>query len=255
LESPPLRIYLLGPVCLEWANRVTDESSFGSRQARILFAYLVAERDQPTPRETLAELLWPGETPVAWESAMLSLMSKLRRFLRTASGPAPPSISNQFGCYQLKLPAQTWIDLEAAQNAVDEAEGYLRSREFGAAWSAANVALAITRRPFLPGEPIEWAERKRSELQNLQVRALDSYISVCLNTDQAVLAVELANQLIALEPYRESGYRRLMLAHNASGNRAEALRVYQRCRELLSEELGVDPSPETEGIYRELLAG
>jgi DNA-binding SARP family transcriptional activator len=40
-----------------------------------------------------------------------------------------------------------------------------------------------------------------------------------------------------------------MQAHAAAGNRAEALRVYQRCRELLAEELGVDPSQETETVY------
>jgi DNA-binding SARP family transcriptional activator len=44
-----------------------------------------------------------------------------------------------------------------------------------------------------------------------------------------------------------------MEANAAAGNRAEALRVYERCRRLLAEELGAFPSPETESIYRELL--
>jgi streptogramin lyase len=44
-----------------------------------------------------------------------------------------------------------------------------------------------------------------------------------------------------------------MTAHVAAGNRAEALRVYERCRRLLADELGTYPSPETESIYRELL--
>ena len=62
-----------------------------------------------------------------------------------------------------------------------------------------------------------------------------------------------AEQTTALEPFRETGYRRLMEAHVAAGNRAEALRVYERCRRLLAEELGAYPSPETESIYRGLL--
>ena len=44
-----------------------------------------------------------------------------------------------------------------------------------------------------------------------------------------------------------------MEAHVAAGNRAEALRVYERCRRLLADELGTYPSPETESIFRELL--
>ena len=62
-----------------------------------------------------------------------------------------------------------------------------------------------------------------------------------------------AKEAVALEPFRESGYRRLMEIHVAAGNRAEALRVYERCRRLLADELGAFPSPETEAIYRDLL--
>ena len=45
-----------------------------------------------------------------------------------------------------------------------------------------------------------------------------------------------------------------MEAHVAAGNRAEALRVYERAASSLAEELGAYPSPETESIYRALLA-
>lgn len=57
-----------------------------------------------------------------------------------------------------------------------------------------------------------------------------------------------------LEPFHETGWQRLMSAHAAGGNRAEALRVYARCKDLLAEELGVAPSPETEAIARSLRA-
>ena len=63
----------------------------------------------------------------------------------------------------------------------------------------------------------------------------------------------LGGPAVEPEPFREIGYRRLMEAHVAAGNRGEALRVYERCRRLLAEELGAYPSPETESIYRSLL--
>ena len=63
----------------------------------------------------------------------------------------------------------------------------------------------------------------------------------------------MAEELIAVSPFREAGYRRLMEAHIVAGNRAEALRVYEQCRQLLAEELGAYPSPETDSIYRALL--
>jgi pentatricopeptide repeat protein len=67
------------------------------------------------------------------------------------------------------------------------------------------------------------------------------------------LAVTDAEEALVLAPFRESTYRMLMRAHAAAGNRAEALRVYQRCGDLLAEELGVCPSQETETLYLKLL--
>lgn len=62
-----------------------------------------------------------------------------------------------------------------------------------------------------------------------------------------------AKEAVAIEPFRETSYQLLMRAHAAVGNRAEALRVYERCRSLLSEGLGVSPSPPTEAVYLDIL--
>ena len=74
-----------------------------------------------------------------------------------------------------------------------------------------------------------------------------------LDLDQPALAATVAAEAVRLEPYRESSHRLLIAAHAAGGNRAEALRAYERCRRLLSEDLGVDPAPETESLYLTLL--
>ena len=68
-------------------------------------------------------------------------------------------------------------------------------------------------------------------------------------------ALRYANEAVALEPYRETGYVRLMRLHMGRGNRAEALRVYRRCRDTLARDLGVPPSSQTEAVHREVLAG
>lgn len=62
-------------------------------------------------------------------------------------------------------------------------------------------------------------------------------------------AIQAAEDALAVEPFRETTYQRLMRVHAGAGNRAEALRTYERCRSVLSEELGVPPSAETEAVY------
>jgi SARP family transcriptional regulator, regulator of embCAB operon len=66
-------------------------------------------------------------------------------------------------------------------------------------------------------------------------------------------AVRHATQAVNLEPFRETSYQLLMQAYAAVGNRAEALRAYERFRKLLSEELGVSPSVQTEAVYLDIL--
>ena len=98
-----------------------------------------------------------------------------------------------------------------------------------------------------------WVEEKRREFADVRGRALSALADACLRSGDAPAAAKWAEQTIALAPFRETGYRRLMEAHVAAGNRAEALQVYERCRRLLAEELGAYPSPETESVYRGLL--
>ena len=61
-----------------------------------------------------------------------------------------------------------------------------------------------------------------------------------------------AREAVRMEPYRESGYRRLMRMQVRSGDRGEAIRSYLECKRLLESELGVGPSEETESLYREI---
>jgi len=113
--------------------------------------------------------------------------------------------------------------------------------------------MTIAGRGFLPGESGSWIERKRREIEDISLRAMDAYAEISLRTSQSELAVRIAEEVLAREPYRESTYQRLMLAHAARGNRAEAVRVFHRCRELLKEDLGVSPSADTEALYLKLL--
>ncbi len=115
------------------------------------------------------------------------------------------------------------------------------------------VANAITLRPFLAGEPGAWAEARREELSALRIRALECLVE-CLDANgERALAVQDAEEAIRLDPYREAAHRRLMRLHEEAGDRARALLAYERCRRLLSEELGVSPSAETEEAHRRLL--
>lgn len=223
------------------------------RQGRLLFAYLVAEDGRPVPREELAEVLWGDHPPATWEKALSVLVSKLRGLLAEQGVDGANALTGAFGCYRLELPEGTWVDVLAATSALQAAEDARALGDPESAKEAAAVAFSLVRQPFLPGDDGTWIEEKRRELGAIRTRALSVLTDAALHTGDPRDAAKWAEQLIALEPFREGGYRRLMEAHVAAGNRAEALRVYERCRRLLADELGAYPSPETESLYRRLL--
>jgi SARP family transcriptional regulator, regulator of embCAB operon len=103
------------------------------------------------------------------------------------------------------------------------------------------------------GEEGPWVTLKRSDLREVLVQAHESLSEPSIWHAKPEYAVKHAKEAITIEPFRETSYQLLMRAHAAVGNRAEALRAYERCRSLLSEELGVHPSPQPEAVYVDIL--
>ena len=249
-----IRIYLTGRIAVEADEElVIDERQFRGKQGRLVFAYLVSERNRSVPRDELARLIWPDELAPTWELSLSSLMSRLRRLLSSEGlkhrGVSLASRSSQ---YEMHLPAGTWVDLETSLTAVDLDEGALRTGEPQRILGPATVVVNISRRPFLPGIEGEWVDSQRRKLERVRLRGLDCLSKMWLGKGESDLAVETATEAIEIDPYRESRHLLLMRAHVLGGNRANAFSVYHRLHKLLDEELGTRPSPETEAMYREL---
>ena len=237
---------------IESPDRLIEPSDFPGRQGRLAFAYLAAS-PRRVERDQLADVLWGEHLPEAWQTALNAIVSKLRRILDRAGVDGASVLEASRGCYELRLPEGTWIDLREAVNSLDLAEGALAHGEPSRAWPAAAVASAILRRPFLPGEAGPWVEQTRRELSQLEVRTYDTLAGAWLQAGDAQAAIRAARRAVELAPFRESGYARLMKCQLAAGERAEAVRVYSELRDLLQESMGLSPAPEVERVYLEAL--
>jgi DNA-binding SARP family transcriptional activator len=243
------RVQICGALAVEIDGRRVDYELPG-RQGRLLITYLVLHRLRTIRRDELIGALWAGEPPAATDAALSALLSKLRRLL-------PADTLDGRGEVRLVLPADARVDLEVAREAIHRAESALAQGHWHRAWGASQGPLFTARRGFLPEEDAEWARDVRNELDALYLRALECYARASLGVGGTELAAaeRAGRELIARAPYREDGYRHLMLALSRTGNAAEALRVYEQLRTLLREELGVAPSAETLELHAELLQG
>ena len=157
---------------------------------------------------------------------------------------------------RLYLPEPTWVDLEAASEAIHRAESAVAQQDWRRAWGPVQVALFVAERGFLPGEDAGWVGDTRNQLSVLHLRALEAYAATELGIGGPELAgaIRASRELIELAPLRESGYRCLMQALADQGNLAEALRVYGQLCDCLRDELGVSPGPASRTLYEHLLA-
>jgi len=246
-----MRIYLTGRLMVETESELLDEENMPARQGRTAFAYLVLNRRRPVSRLELGAALWGDSPPEAWEASLSALLSRLRGLFRKLALDA--DISALSGSVYLSLPGEHWVDLDAARNALDEAEGLVRAGHAREAWPLGLVALSILERGFLQGEEQLWIIRERERIHREHLRALELLADITLALGESASAVRFARLCCDLEPFRESAYEREMRAEMQMGNRAEALRTYQRLRKLLADELGADPSPPLQAAFLKAL--
>jgi len=255
-----LKVFLTGLVAAEANGRVLNEARFPGRQGRLLFVYLVAARSRPVPTDELADAIWGESPPATWEKALTVIASKLRGLVAEDG----ITLTNAFGCYRLDLPEGTWVDLFAAASGAQDAEEALAAGELDQARAAAESAESLARPQFLPGEDGTWVEQKRRDLADIRERTLTVLADACLRSGAAREAAKWAEELIALSPFREAGYRRLMEAHVVAGNRAAAAPVgaagggalVGSClRDGLLDELRLHLSPEVLGAGTPMFDG
>jgi DNA-binding SARP family transcriptional activator len=244
---PSTRIQICGRLAVEIAGQSITEL-IPRRQGRLLFTYLVINRNRPASREELVEALWPDDLPPDADGALSTVLSRLRRAIGATALVGR-------GELRLVLPADAWVDLEAADEAIHRAESAIAQRRWAAAWGPSLVALFVARRGLLQGEEARWIQPHRRRLEDIHCSALECYTAAALGLGGAELHVgeRTARELIARAPYRESGHRLLMEVLAARGNIAEALRAYEALRVLLRDELGATPSPPIQTLQLRLL--
>ena len=241
------RIQLCGRFVVRLDGRRVEDA-FAGAKGQLLFAYLVLNRLRRTDRDELLSAVY-GEDATSDHHPRLSvLLSKLRRVI----GPELLSGRAQI---ELVLPADAFVDVEAALDALHRAESHISAGEWAEAWGPAGIAYHVASRPLLQGRDRPWLDEWRRRLDDVRLRGLECFAAARLGLGGPTLpqAEQCGRQLIALAPYRESGYRILMEALELRGNVAEALLVYDRLRVLLRDELGIAPSPAVQTVYRRLL--
>jgi SARP family transcriptional regulator, regulator of embCAB operon len=241
------RIQLCGRFVVRLDGRRVEDALPGDK-GQLLFAYLVLNRLRQIDRDELLIAVY-GEAATPDHRPRLSvLLSKLRRVVG-------PELLTGRAQIELVLSADAFVDVEAAVEALHRAESHVANGEWAEAWGPSGVAYHVASRPLLQSHDHPWLDEWRRRLDDVRLRGLECFAAARLGLGGPTLpqAADCARRLIELAPFRETGHLILMEALERRGNVAEALRVYDRLRLLLREELGIAPSPAVQSVYRRLL--
>jgi DNA-binding SARP family transcriptional activator/predicted ATPase len=254
-----LRLYLLGPfqVILTGLPSGHDEPvmGFGYDKVRALLAYLAVEHLVPHSREFLATLLWPEANADTARTNLRKALSTLRKALGNRA--SSPYLLIQYDSVQFNPEGNFWLDVDQLKARLDAPLDH-EHLQFDSCVHDLEEAAALYRGEFLQGLMVnslefeEWLVSIRENLHTRMLFALHELTRHYLRHGEYGRAQTHALRQVELEPYREEAHRALMESLSHSGQRSAALAQYDRCRSILSNELGVEPDSETESLYERI---
>ena len=231
------------------ARGVTAE--LGPPKQRALLAVLLLHAGEIVSIDRLIDALWPDHPPRTAAHSIQIYVSELRKTLAPL-GSAEVILTRQPG-YQLQA-ADDAIDARRFERLVEEGLRRLRTGDRVGGADRLRAALTLWRGPALSDFAYEeFAQPYIRRLTDRHLDAVEELAAAELAGGRAAEAVALSEAAVREDPPRERAREILMLSLHRSGRHAEALRTYQRLRELLDEELGLDPSPALQRLQERIL--
>jgi YVTN family beta-propeller protein len=251
-DADGLRFEMLGAIRVLLHGATVN---LGGPQQRAVLALLLIDRDTPVPVAHIADALWGERPPPGSATTIQTYVFHLREALepdRPRGAPAQVLVSERGG-YRLDT-RSAGVDtcefedlarsgVECASNGVHEQA----LRELDAAlglWRGHVLADVAELEPVAP---------VAARLNELRLTAIEARIDVLLALGRHSLVVGELDELIAANPLRERLHAQQMLALYRCGRQADALAVYRQLRQVLDDEIGVEPAPPLRELHQAIL--
>lgn len=238
-----MRFEVLGPV------RVTSEEQPREVSGRVrlgLLSLLLARANAAVPAEALVTALWPDQAEDDGARRLHTNVHKLRKALGEQD-----RLSFGTGGYRIRVDAGE-LDVERFERLVGHAA---HADDPRSRIGLLREALALWRGEPFQGLDLPELAGEAQRLTELRLIATEDLYAAELRGGRSGTAVAELSELVGRYPLRERLQALLMTALHHSGRQADALAVFQRAREVLVGELGVEPGAELRRAQRAVLDG
>ena len=245
-------------------------NQFDTDKTRALLAYLCVERRLPQQRGRIAGLLWPGYSN---ESALSNLRLTIFRLRKTLEAPGRGQVKSKApACLvfpnrqsiQIAGPDVVWSDVQAFEDLLERCRlhPHADQRACPECIDRLAQAAALYKGDLLEDFTLkgaqefdEWVLLRREHYHQQAVEILEQlsgYFFRQGGPEALERALEYAQTLLRIAPWRESAYRTAMQVLAARGQTQDALAQYHACRQMLNREFHIEPAAETVALYRQI---
>jgi DNA-binding SARP family transcriptional activator len=248
----PIKIFTFGRFGLIKEGNPVESSKKVQHKPLSLLKALVALGGRDVKEEQLADLLWPEAEGDSALSAFTTTLSRLRQLLgmedaiRVKKGKL--TLDSRY-CY-----VDSWA-FERLAGKIEELWKAHQSKLSEEVTRLTEKAIAMYRGSFLSADDEHWAISCRERLRSKFLRLVFRLGDHLENSNQCEKAVYYYKKTLEVDNLAEEFYQRLMVCYQHLGQQAEAVKLYKRCRDVLSAALGIEPSSKTVAIYQEILRG
>ncbi len=208
---------------------------------RTVLAALLCRVGRVVSASALIDDLWGAAAPRSAGKTLQSHIVRLRHDL--AAGDGDGLLLTEGDGYRLGLEADD-VDSTTFESLARDAASASDAGERDAALRLFERALKLWRdEAYLDFGDAPFAVSERVRLAELRSRTIERRVDLAMDCGRAEDLIADLEQRVRAEPYRERGWEQLVLALYRAGRQADALGAYRRARDLLAEDLGIDPGP------------
>ena len=247
---PILTLKMFGCFEASIGGNPLEYNLFRKQNTRALLVMLAVNQGREVSRDVIAEAIWPRSSLKVARKNFYTVWSNLRKALSLSDGTCPYLIRHRYGCS---------LDERYVRSDVERCNEICRELLFSSPnidqWS---LLFAEIDRDFssdlMPADTDNvLIVQARNDYRTRLVDALVTATTSVIDIGSPQWGVWFARTAIQHDDTREDAYVALMRAQIAGNQRTAAMMTYLKCRRVLSDKLGIDPSPETTALYESLL--
>jgi ATP/maltotriose-dependent transcriptional regulator MalT/DNA-binding SARP family transcriptional activator len=249
-----LSVIVFGPVDIHRdPSKPFAADAWTTRRARDIFCYIATRKHRRVAKDVLIDEFWRDDDPATIEKNFHPTISHIRKALNSRQPIKQNFIVFRDGAYQLNPERSYFIDAEEFAGFITAAEKAKREKDDVRLRENLDAAYALYRGDFMDGSYEDWAEQDRLHYREQFSRVLNGLAKLSVAEKRWTDALKFADEILAIDPYREDLHRLSMKVLAAQSKPAAVKKHYENMQALLKDELGIDPSAETRKLFKELM--